>query len=225
MKSLSLSLTLNDAAIPQVSTHKHLGLHINELLSWSNHVHEVCSSASRRIGLLRRLRLRLGPLIIRQLYCSSIRPALEYAGIAWCGMSSTDSAHLEMVQRRVARLISNLPRTSNPDVPHNILLARAGLQPLEDRRRIELAVFAFRFVHGGGLPRHLLQGLAHWLSAKPQATARLRNAAQIRLPRPHKNVLKVSPLYMSFSVWNGLSNDARDCKSPRGLRSLLCRSL
>ena len=115
MKSLSLSLTLNDAAIPQVSTHKHLGLHINDLLSWSNHVHEVCSSASRKIGSLRRLRLRLGPLI-RQLYCSSIRPALEYAGIAWCGMSSTNSAHLEKV-RRVAHLISNLPRTSNTDVP------------------------------------------------------------------------------------------------------------
>ena len=31
MKS-SLSLTLNDAAIPQVSTHKHLGLYINELV-------------------------------------------------------------------------------------------------------------------------------------------------------------------------------------------------
>ena len=118
-----------------------------------------------------------------------------------------------------------MPGTSNPDVPHNILLARAGLQPLEDRRRIELAVFAFRFVHGGGLPRNLLQGLAHWQSAKPQATARLHNVAQIRLPRPHKNILKVSPLYMYFSVWNGLSNDARDCEFPRGLRSLLCRSL
>ena len=109
MQPLALSVRLNGTEIPQVSTHKHLGLYINELLSWSDHVHEVCSRACRKIGLLQRLHCRLGPLIICQLYCSSIRPALEYAFLAWCSMSTTDSAHLETVRYHVARLISNLP--------------------------------------------------------------------------------------------------------------------
>ena len=82
MEALPLSLKLNDTVIPQVATHKHLGLHINELLSWLDHTREVCTSACRKIGLLRRLRCRLGPLIIRQLYCSSIRPAIEYVSLS-----------------------------------------------------------------------------------------------------------------------------------------------
>ena len=87
MESLPLSLKLNGTVIPQVATHKHLGLHINELLSWSDHAWEVCTSVCRKIGLLRRLHCTLGPLIIRQLYCSSIWPAIEYASLTWCGMS------------------------------------------------------------------------------------------------------------------------------------------
>ena len=137
-------------------------------------------------------------------------------------MSQNVSANLERVQRRVPRLISNLPRSS--DTPHDILLARAGLQSLEVRRCIEQAVFAFRFVCGGSLPRHIHIGLLHWLTAKPSATACLRNADQVRLLRPRKNILKVSPLYLCLSVWNSLSSDARASKSPRGLRSLLSRS-
>ena len=110
------------------------------------------------------------------------------------------------------------------DTPHDILLARAGLQPLSRRRHIEQAVFAFRFVSGCSLPRHI-QLLSHWLSAKPPAACRLRNADSIRLARPKKNVLKASPLYISLSIWNNLSSDAESSKSPRGLRSLLCRSI
>ena len=160
------------------------------------------------------------PLVIQQLYCSSVRPAMEYASLAWSGAS--DAERLERVQRRAARLISNISALS--DTPHDILLARAGLQPLSRRRHIEQAVFAFRFVSGCSLPRHI-QLLSHWLSAKPSATCRLRNADSIRLPRPKKNVLKASPLYISLSIWNNLSSDAKSSKSPRGLRSLLCRSI
>ena len=45
MKPLSISVRLNGTEIPQVSTKKHLGLYVNELLSLSDHVHEVCSRA------------------------------------------------------------------------------------------------------------------------------------------------------------------------------------
>ena len=220
MKPLSLSLRLNGVDIPQVSVHKHLGVLFNQFLSWSDHVRYVSTGACRKIGLLRRLRTRLGSLVIRQLYCTSIRPAIEYACLAWSGLSSQDSAHLEKIQRRAARLISNVPHTT--DTPHNLLLARAGLQSLRSRRLIEQAVFAFRFVNGGNsLPRHLVLGLAHWFSSKPAAASRLRNADDFRLPRPRKNILKSSPLYLSLSFWNSLPPGAKSSKSPRGLRSFL----
>ena len=222
MKPASISLCLKSVNIPQVTTHKHLGLIFNEFLTWSDPARYVSSNASRKLDLLRRLRKRLFPLVIQHLYCSSVRPAMEYASLVWSGLSPSYAEQLERVQRRAARLISNISALS--DTPHDILLARAGLQPLSRRRHIEQAVFAFRFVSGCSLPRHI-QLLSHWLSAKPSAACRLRNADSIRLPRPKKNVLKASPLYISLSIWNNLSSDAKSSKSPRGLRSLLCRSI
>ena len=221
-RPVSLTVSIHGQPIPQVSIHKHLGVTFNDTLSWEDHIHAVCSKASQRIGLLRRYSKRLPSLSIRHFYCSAIRPSMEYAAIAWCGLSTGASTLLEKVQRRVARLICNIHPSS--DTPHDVLLARAGLPTLETRRHIEQAVFAFRFFHGGSLPQHLLMGLSHWLAAKPPATSSLRNASDFRLPRPRKNILKASPLYLSLSLWNNLSSDAKSSKSPRGLRSLLSHS-
>ena len=139
-------------------------------------------------------------------------------------MSSHDSAHLEKVQRRAAKLIANVPYSAT--MPHDLLLARAGLPTLESRRFAEQAVLAYHLANGGeSLPRHLRVGLAHWFAAKPAATSCLRNADHFRLPWPRKNILKSSPLYLSLSLWNNLSSDAKSCKSPRGLRSFFSCTL
>ena len=61
-----------------------------------------------------------------------IRPAIEYASVAWCGFRSGDSQCLEHLQCSAARLIA---RVSVRDrLPHEILLAHAGLDHLSLRR-------------------------------------------------------------------------------------------
>ena len=68
-----------------VDHHKHLGIHFNKSLTWTDHVNEVFSSCARRIGMLRRLRRILPNAAIRRIYIGSIRPILEYACSVWCG--------------------------------------------------------------------------------------------------------------------------------------------
>ena len=111
-------------------------------------------------------------------------------------------------------------------MPQDLLLARAGLPTLESRRFAEQAEFSYCLANGGeSLPRHLRVGLANWFAAKPAATSCLRNADHFRLPWPRKNILKSSPLYLSLSLWNNLSPDAKSCKYPHGLQSFLSRTL
>ena len=87
-------------------------------------------------------------------------------------------------------------------------------------------MFAYRLANGGeSLPRHLRVGLANWFAAKPAATSCLRNADHFRLPRPCKNILKSSPLYLSLSLWNNLSPDAKSGKSPLACDLFLSRTL
>ena len=56
MAPLSFQIFVNGKPVPQVLTHKHLGLIIEHTLSWTPQVISVCSRAAKKIGLLRRFR-------------------------------------------------------------------------------------------------------------------------------------------------------------------------
>ena len=221
---IDLPITLHGSLIPQVSSHRHLGVIVNDRLTWCDHVQAIISKAAKHIGILRRYRKRLPALSIRHVYCLSVRPVLEYASIVWSGLSKVAANRLESVQRKAARLISGI-HPSNTDIPHNILLARAGLPTLSSRRQVEQAVFAFKFIHRIKLPGHLLDTLSHWTMDKPTRCASLRQADKIRLPRAKKAVLQRSPLYISLSSWNALSSDLKASVSPSTMRSSLSSDL
>ena len=107
MKKAPGNISLNGSNLSQVKSVKHLGVIVNETFSWSEHVDIICRKAAKCIGLLHRLCKRLPPLAIRHLYCTAIRPTLEYAITVWSGLVKSDASKLERRQRRAARLTSS----------------------------------------------------------------------------------------------------------------------
>ncbi len=59
----------------QVTSHRHLGLVVNETLTWTNHVDHIIKKSSQRLGLLNRLRGQLSGAIIRAIFITCVRPA------------------------------------------------------------------------------------------------------------------------------------------------------
>mgnify|MGYP006061617573 CR=1 FL=1 len=55
--NISPLLILNHKSIRQVSTHKHLGLHLTHNLDWGVHVYNVCLKANRKLAVLRGVKL------------------------------------------------------------------------------------------------------------------------------------------------------------------------
>ena len=78
-------VTMNGTQIPQVTSHKHLGVNFNNTLSWQQHVDKVYTSCARRIGMIRRLRRKLHPVVLKRIYLGAVLPKLEYACPVWCG--------------------------------------------------------------------------------------------------------------------------------------------
>ena len=64
----SLNVSINAIPITQVTMHKHLGLTLDGRFSWALHTSAVVFKASQKVGLLRRLRHRLPPLVIQSIY-------------------------------------------------------------------------------------------------------------------------------------------------------------
>src|ERR1700755_3496807 len=89
-----------------------LGVSFSRDLSWKDHITSLSKQASKRLGVLRRLRSFFTPPQLLALYRGVVRPCMEYASHI-CG-GSTHTAILEKVESRAFRLINSPALTNSP---------------------------------------------------------------------------------------------------------------
>ena len=72
------ALVISDESLEVIHTVNLLGVHLSA--EWSTHINNICSNASKRLFALRILK-RNGAVQknLQNVYCSFIRPILEYA--------------------------------------------------------------------------------------------------------------------------------------------------
>ena len=200
------SITLNSDPLAKVKQHKHLGLTFTDDLRWTSHVNNVLGKTAPLLGLLRRLRSSLSREALITIYTIYIRPKLEYASIAWCNLPGHLVDRLERLQRRAAKIILGLPlfRPSN----HQALLQEIGWPTLHSRRRLQLAILAYKIATGTA-PTHL-NASAFPVREHAYST---RNTDHFQTPIARTHVYQNSPLFLSASVFNELSPETRTSKS------------
>ena len=71
----SPSISMGGVTVPQVDHHKHLGIHFNKSLTWTDHVNEGFSSCARRTGMIRRLRRILPNAAIQEFTLALFDPS------------------------------------------------------------------------------------------------------------------------------------------------------
>ena len=83
----------------------YLGLLFCPDVSWTSHVNDICNKARRLIGLLyRRFYKNSSSQTLIKLYCSFIRPRLEYASVVWSPYLIKDISTIEKVQKFALRM-------------------------------------------------------------------------------------------------------------------------
>ena len=216
MPPCQLNIKINGNHITQVTRHRHLGVTFNERLSWKDHVHDVTKKSAKKIGLLRRLGRQLSSTIVRDLYAFSIRPGIEYGSIVWSGLSSSDAARLERLNRSTARLITKTSPSS--DLSRELRLARAGLPSLGTRRRMAQCIL-IRKAYLGRHPRHLQRALSPWISSGKRRQSPRTSPLSTHVQRPNKFVFQRSPLFQAATTWNRFfaPTASRDLPSARDI--------
>ena len=92
----SITISVGGDVIEQTAVHRHLGLQLDECLTWSAHTEHVVKKMSQRIGLLHRLRHQLSRVIIRDIYIATVLPVAEYSCLVLGpGLRKGDSIKLE----------------------------------------------------------------------------------------------------------------------------------
>ena len=101
----------------------YLGLHLTSTLNFNTHIKR---SAHKALGRL----IQLFPRLARdsslaqttklQLYKTLIRPIMTYAAPVWCSASSSTYQHLQVVQNKCLRVITQSPRRTSISHLHTI---------------------------------------------------------------------------------------------------------
>jgi len=121
---------MGGSTIEQVSASKTLGVIFNDMLTWDDHLDEVCSKVSRRLYFLRLL-YHAGTCRadITQVYTSIVRSVLEYACELWHpGITVAHSHSLEHIQERALAI-------SYPDLEYQEALKKTGLENLARKQQ------------------------------------------------------------------------------------------
>ena len=83
---------LNNVSIKQVLCHKYLGLIINDTMTWSDHIDDMCKRSNKRLDII--LRYLLPRLWIEKLYKSFARSLLDYSDVIYDNCSNVDSTKI-----------------------------------------------------------------------------------------------------------------------------------
>ena len=133
-------ISVDGHAIERMGEIKLLGVQID--VSFTDHISELCTKASKKVGVLVRLRNLIPCDAKLSLYKSSILPHLTYCHLVWHFCNASDRRKLEQIQERALRAVYKTRSASYQE-----LLDRAKLPTLYNRRLQDIATLMFNVKH------------------------------------------------------------------------------
>ena len=144
MDNDKLSIQINEKELDQVQSQKHLGVTIDNKLSFDDHVEELCKKLSQRIAVLKKIR-RFLPTEQRMLYYNAlIKQVMMYGSTIWTSCSSENLTKVLKLQKRAARVILNADTRDNSVK----LFSKLGWLPFYDEAKIIKCLFVYKCLVG-----------------------------------------------------------------------------
>ena len=124
-------LIVDNQTLEVVNTFKLLGVYLTSDLKWTTHVRHISSKASKRLYALRILKRNgVQPSYLKTVYCSFIKPVVEYACLFWhTSLPKFLIDELEHIQKRALKIIV-------PHLSYFESLIDLKLPTLEERREL-----------------------------------------------------------------------------------------
>lgn len=145
------SYALGGVNLQRDSTVKDLGILVDTKLTFKDHVAYVVSKASSQLGFLFRFAKKFKDVYcLKALYCSIVRPILEYSSIVWSPYYQNETQRIEAVQRKFVRFALRHLRWRDPfNLPsYESRCLLINLELLEARRNVAKACFVGDLLQG-----------------------------------------------------------------------------
>ena len=139
----TLEIKIGSNKISQTTNEKLLGVFINENLSWNTHINYLCEKLTKKLYLLKQLKVFMDIPTRVLFYNAYVFSSLMYCCCVW-GLCPTNSIdRIFKFQKRCARAIFDKPF----DHPHEELFSRLKWLEFHSYVRYRMSIMAYRSLH------------------------------------------------------------------------------
>ena len=130
-------IVIDGKVIKRVSTIKYLGLFIDELLTWREHVSYIHSSLLKYYGIFNHVKCFVDKKIIRKLYFSFIYSRIKYGIEVYGSCSKTQLHRLQVIQSGLLKILLRKDRRYDTNQLHSDL----RILKIVDMYKMQLLMF------------------------------------------------------------------------------------
>ena len=122
-----------------------MGVILDVNLQFSEHIKQICTKTSRRIGELCRLRNLIPTTAKLTIYKIAVMPHFSFCSLVWHFCKASDRRKLESINERGLQTVYMY---NGCCASYDDLLRRAKMTTLYNRRLQDIAIFMFKIKHG-----------------------------------------------------------------------------
>lgn len=211
---------LSGSRLRRVKETRDLGILFDDKLTFVKHILQISGRARKMLGFVSRSTREFSVHTYRILYCSMVRPVLEYASVVWSPHFTVHKRTLEDVQERFLRAAAYRIGVETGHFDCALVLSQLGLDTLDQRRLKHDVCFLHSILNGHLHCPELLSHLS-FLTFR-----RTRNGDLFYLPYHPAEYGCHSPLTRMMRLINANSNlDLFVCNGAGFRRSLKYKSV
>jgi sulfur relay (sulfurtransferase) DsrC/TusE family protein len=124
-----ISLLIFVHVLEETEVERDLGIYLNNRLNWDNQISHMKANAYGELSKLKRTFRHWNVMSFRILYCTYVRPKLEYCSSVWNPYNIENIEAIEMVQKNATKMIPQIRSMHYED-----RLKAVGITTLFDRR-------------------------------------------------------------------------------------------
>ena len=199
-KEEQISLTVEGKQIAAVDSVKLLGVNLDNKLTFTSHIQELCQKAARQVNVIRRLSKFLDTKSKLAIFRCFILSHFQYCCIIWHHCGKVNNSKLEKLQKRALRYVFEDHKSD-----YEKLLDMAGLPTLELGREKAIATQTFKILNQISPPY-----LSDLIKIKTQIKILRSGIMQLDIPLFKRQ--KFGTYSFTFSaptIWNSLPENVR----------------
>ena len=193
-------LTIRGEQIQISETEKLLGVHVNNILTWSVHIEATLKKCNSLLYLLNRIKQYINVSTRKLFYNAYILHHLDYCCSIW-GNANTELMNAVIkFQKRAARSI--LPVDKPIDTPSEQLFAELKRMEFPVRVTYQKAILMYQIKHN--LTPPYLSSLFKFSKEVHDRTLRSTSENLLYVPKPNFEFYRNSLAYSGSKIWNSI---------------------